>query len=313
MIIKIQDAGDSGAQQQQHADIREGRSDLSGSLEGAGGIGGLLARSHAYQSGSGNFTNHNFYHADGNGNVTYMVNNSQTVAASYRYDPYGNTISSSGSLASANVYRFSSKEIHANSGLYYYGYRWYHPNLQRWPNRDPMEEEGGFNLYAMVFNDPVNAYDAFGLQGKEGKPKPPKYDPPFWNTPKNNNCCNYAYDRPGGWNNTPYNLQPGQLGGMKEPNKWDCDDMKKRIKADFPNDPNVGSPKGGKCPDGYHKIKPWVGAGGIGYHIQRQDDDGKWSEKPNALDKIQRCNPNKPQEKGDTPCDEMCVPNAARY
>jgi len=64
-------------------------SDLSGTVEGAGGIGGMLARSHAYQSGSGSFTNHNFYHADGNGNITYMVNSSQSMVASYRYDPYG--------------------------------------------------------------------------------------------------------------------------------------------------------------------------------------------------------------------------------
>src|SRR5205809_5140641 len=41
-----------------------------------------------------------------------------------------------------NVYRFSSKEIHVNSGLYYYGYRWYAPNLQRWLNRDPLGEPG---------------------------------------------------------------------------------------------------------------------------------------------------------------------------
>jgi len=106
--------------------------DLSGSLEGAGGIAGLLARSHTYSSG--NFSTHNCYHADGNGNITYLVNSSQTLAASYRYDPYGNAISSSGSLASANVYRFSSKEAHINSGLYYYGYRWYDPNLQRRPS-----------------------------------------------------------------------------------------------------------------------------------------------------------------------------------
>jgi RHS repeat-associated protein len=119
-------------------------------LESAGGIGGLLARSHGYSSG--NWTNHNCYHADGNGNVTYLVNSSQTLAASYRYDPYGNTISSSGTLASANVYRFSSKELHVNSGLYYYGYRWYHPNLQRWLNRDPIGENGGINLYGFVRN-----------------------------------------------------------------------------------------------------------------------------------------------------------------
>jgi hypothetical protein len=105
-------------------------SDLSGSLQGAGGIGGLLARSHGYSSGS--FTNHNCYHADGNGNITYLVSSSQGLAASYRYDPFGNTISSSGTLATANLYRFSSKEIHANSGMYYYLYRFYDPNLQRW-------------------------------------------------------------------------------------------------------------------------------------------------------------------------------------
>src|SRR5437016_4421629 len=99
--------------------------DLSGSLEGAGGIGGLLARSHGYSSG--NWTTHNFYHADGNGNITYIVNSSQALAASYRYDPFGRTMSSSGTLASANVYRFSSKERYLPPAtgieLYYYGYR----------------------------------------------------------------------------------------------------------------------------------------------------------------------------------------------
>jgi RHS repeat-associated protein len=136
-------------------------SDLSGSLEGSGGIGGLLARSHGYSSG--NWSTHNCYHADGNGNVTYLVNSSQTLAASYRYDPYGNTISSSGGLASANVYRFSSKELHVNSGLYYYGYRWYHPNLQRWLNKDPIGERGGMNLYGYADNSPIVFTDASGL------------------------------------------------------------------------------------------------------------------------------------------------------
>src|SRR5882724_2172012 len=102
-------------------------SDLSGSLEGAGGIGGLLARSSGYSSG--NWSSHNYYHADANGNITYLVSSSQTLAASYRYDPFGNLITGSGSLGSANVYRFSSKEIHVNSGLYYFGYRFYEPNM----------------------------------------------------------------------------------------------------------------------------------------------------------------------------------------
>jgi len=136
--------------------------DLSGSLEGAGGIGGLLARSHGYSSG--NWSTHNFYHADGNGNVAYLVNSSQSLAAKYRYDPYGNTISSSGSLAAANTYRFSSKEIHVNSGLYDYGYRWYDPNTQTWLNRDPIGELGGLNLYGYVGNAPIDWMDPFGLE-----------------------------------------------------------------------------------------------------------------------------------------------------
>jgi RHS repeat-associated protein len=60
------------------------------------------------------------------------------------------------------VYRFSSKELHVNSGLYYYGYRWYHPNLQRWMNRDPIEEEGDLNLYRFAANNAVAFVDPFG-------------------------------------------------------------------------------------------------------------------------------------------------------
>jgi hypothetical protein len=45
------------------------------------------------------------------------------MVAKYKYDPYGRTITSTGPLSTANLYRFSSKEIHPNSGLYYFGYR----------------------------------------------------------------------------------------------------------------------------------------------------------------------------------------------
>ncbi len=84
--------------------------DLSGSMEGSGGIGGLLGRSHGYSAG--NWSKHNFYHADRNGNVTYLVNSSQTRSASYRYDPYGNALIASELLSYLggipNTYRFSS-------------------------------------------------------------------------------------------------------------------------------------------------------------------------------------------------------------
>ena len=80
-------------------------------------------------------------------------------------------------FASANVYRFSSKEIHLNSGMYYYGYRFYDPNFQRWINGIPIDELGfqlirnntavelpSPNLYGFVYNDALNGADPFGLQ-----------------------------------------------------------------------------------------------------------------------------------------------------
>jgi RHS repeat-associated protein len=135
--------------------------DLSGSLEGAGGIGGLLARTDLSTINSSQSTS--YYHSDGNGNITCLINASQIVVAKYLYDPYGNILSQSGPLADANLYRFSSKEFHAGSGLVYYLYRFYEPNLQRWLSRDPIEEWGGFNMYRFVENAPVCRHDALGL------------------------------------------------------------------------------------------------------------------------------------------------------
>ena len=52
--------------------------------------------------------------------------------------------------------------------LFYYGYRFYDPNLQRWPNRDPINELGGMNLYEFVRNQPTIRRDSFGLYGLTG-------------------------------------------------------------------------------------------------------------------------------------------------
>jgi len=137
--------------------------DLSGSLQGAGGIGGLLARTDMGQWIGDNAFASAFYHSDGNGNVTCMIYPNGSIAAKYLYDPFGNTLAQYGTLAGANNYRYSSKEWNANSGLYYYLYRFYDPNLQRWPTRDPIQEAGGLNLYRFVGNYPVNYIDPLGL------------------------------------------------------------------------------------------------------------------------------------------------------
>jgi RHS repeat-associated protein len=156
--------------------------DLSGTLEGAGGIGGLLARSrHATTSPYG-ISGTSYYHADGNGNVTYLASGSGGPDGAYRYDPFGRWLAQTGSYAGANGMRFSSKPWLAHNGsntegLYSYGYRFYDPQTHRWLNRDPINkpdfqlltgkrEPFNFaeenNLYRFALNDPVNKYDPDG-------------------------------------------------------------------------------------------------------------------------------------------------------
>jgi RHS repeat-associated protein len=129
--------------------------DASGSRQGAGGIGGLLARTDA--------TGSTYYHADGNGNITALMDGNQYIVARYLYDPFGRMLGKWGTLADANVYRFSSKEWDGSAGLYDYLYRFYDPNLQRWLSRDPIGELGGINLYGFVGNNPIDFMDPYGL------------------------------------------------------------------------------------------------------------------------------------------------------
>jgi hypothetical protein len=61
------------------------------------------------------------------------------------------------------------------TGLLYFGYRYYHAILGRWINRDPSEESGGMNLYGFVGNEPISFIDDSGLSPfKSGQPWPPR-------------------------------------------------------------------------------------------------------------------------------------------
>jgi RHS repeat-associated protein len=92
----------------------------------------------------------------------------QTIAARYEYDPYGNNAldplnaAQSGTYAATNAFRFSTKPFDAETGLSYFGYRYYAPGMGRWVNRDPIGEGGGINLLSAVDNDPNNKIDSNG-------------------------------------------------------------------------------------------------------------------------------------------------------
>gem|GEM_PF-1503127 len=134
--------------------------DISGSLDGAGGVGGLLD---VQDYGIGGCS---FYMYDGNGNVMGLTGYFGGFDAEYAYDPYGGTLYDNpiySGVTKDNPFRFSTKYLDFETGLYYYGYRYYNPDQGRWINRDPIEEEGGLNLYAFVGNEPVGNWDWLGL------------------------------------------------------------------------------------------------------------------------------------------------------
>ena len=133
-------------------------SDLSGSLQGAGGVGGLLMVDDSKGASD-------FYAYDGNGNVLGLVNaNDGTLAAQYDYGPFGEVLHLTGPSARANPFRFSTKYQDDESDLLYYGYRYYNASTGRWLSRDPLEEQGGNNLYNMVGNDSVDSFDILGMR-----------------------------------------------------------------------------------------------------------------------------------------------------
>jgi RHS repeat-associated protein len=101
---------------------------------------------------------------DSNGNITAYLDESGTIVASYTYDAFGRTIAQSGPLASAFPHRFSTKYHDPETGHYYYGYRFYSPDLMRWMNRDSIEEAGGNNLYAFIRNNVLADIDPHGMK-----------------------------------------------------------------------------------------------------------------------------------------------------
>ena len=131
--------------------------DLSGTLQGAGGVGGLLAVN------LGTNGTH-FACFDGNGNVAALLNaNSSTLTATYEYDPFGNTLRATGPAAEGNSLRFSTQFTDDLTRRVKYLYRDYDAGVGRWLNRDPIGEIGGININTFVGNNPIKDFDIFGL------------------------------------------------------------------------------------------------------------------------------------------------------
>ncbi|MDQ8184658.1 RHS repeat-associated core domain-containing protein [Pelagicoccus sp. SDUM812002] len=135
--------------------------DKSESRGGAGGAMGLLMWCD-YQTGKTYYPSY-----DLNGNVTGLLDDTGTWVAWYEYDAFGKLETSGepaiGGMKNKNPIRFSTQYTDDETGLVYYGFRYYDPSKGRFLTRDPIGEAGGLNLHRFVGNDPVNRVDAFGL------------------------------------------------------------------------------------------------------------------------------------------------------
>jgi RHS repeat-associated protein len=133
--------------------------DLSGTMQGAGGVGGLLVVSQHTPSVS-----HHFVAYDGNGNVMGLINAADgKYSARYEYGPFGEPVRVTGGMGRNNPFRFSTKFTDDESGLLYYGFRFYDPSTGRWLSRDPIEERGGINVYGFLGNATISQVDWLGL------------------------------------------------------------------------------------------------------------------------------------------------------
>ena len=84
--------------------------------------------------------------------------------------PFGEPLAATGAVAAEMPFRFSTKYQDSETGLLYYGYRYYEPSTGRWLSRDPIEESGGANLYGFAHNDGVNRIDPLGLDDFNATP-----------------------------------------------------------------------------------------------------------------------------------------------
>lgn len=130
---------------------------------------GALARSFVYGPGidepicmlSGGTSY--FYHFDALGSVIALTDAAGALAESYAYTPFGQ---SNGTSSVGNPYQYTGRRFDDESGLYYYRARYYHPELRRFMQPDPIGYLDGMHVYAYVGNNPVMFVDPYGEFGQ---------------------------------------------------------------------------------------------------------------------------------------------------
>ena len=104
-----------------------------------------------------------YYHPDHLGSSSYITNLDGEVSQHIEYVPFGEVFLEERNNTWNTPYLFNAKELDEETGMYYYGARYYEPRLSLWMSADPLEEDyPNLSAYGYCHNNPIILYDPDG-------------------------------------------------------------------------------------------------------------------------------------------------------
>ena len=105
-----------------------------------------------------------YYHQDNLGSSSVITDADGNRVEEIAFYPFGHTRNDYEPRHLEEPYGFTQKERDKESGLHYFGARFYAPGIDRWLSCDPAGKAGGANPYAYTKNNPTRFVDPNGLQ-----------------------------------------------------------------------------------------------------------------------------------------------------
>jgi RHS repeat-associated protein len=114
-------------------------------------------------SGAIEETQRYFFHSDHLGSTSYVTDASGNVNQYIAYLPFGETFVE-GHSDWDSPYKFNAKEYDSETGLYFYGARYYDPKISRFVRVDPLAEKySNISSYVYCANNPIRLIDPTGM------------------------------------------------------------------------------------------------------------------------------------------------------
>ena len=137
-----------------------------GSLEAAQARVMARAMKNNFQEGDSYEKMQFYYHPDHLGSSSYITNLEGEVVQHIEYVPFGEVFVEERNNIWNTPYLFNAKEFDEETGLYYYGARYYDPRLGLWITTDPLQEKYyDISTYCYAYNNPIRYVDPTGMEG----------------------------------------------------------------------------------------------------------------------------------------------------